>query len=126
MRLPAMFRNASISTALILSVTMTSCSSESSDSAVNSPVDLVTTSVPRPVMPDVLCLSLQEAQDLIQDQGVFYSQSEDASGKGRKQLVDSNWIVVEQNLESGTPFSEGDAVLGVIKDDEISADGSCQ
>ena len=126
MRLPAMFRNASISTALILSVTMTSCSSESSDSAVNSPVDLVTTSVPRPVMPDVLCLSLQEAQDLIQDQGVFYSQSEDASGKGRKQLVDSNWIVVEQNLESGTPFSEGDAVLGVIKDDEILADGRCQ
>lgn len=126
MRLPAMFRKASIFTALILSVTISACSSKSSNSAVRSPVDLVTTSVPRPVMPDVLCLGLQEAQDAIQDQGVFYSQSEDASGKGRKQLVDSNWIVVEQNLEPGTPFSEGDAVLGVIKDDEILADGRCQ
>ena len=126
MRLSAMFKNVFITTALILSVTMTSCSSENSDSAISSPVELVATSVPRPVMPDVLCLSLQEAQDLIQDQGVFYSQSEDASGKGRKQLVDSNWIVVEQNLEPGTPFSEGDAVLGVIKDDEILADGRCQ
>ena len=126
MRLPAMFRKASIFTALILSVTISACSSKSSNSAVRSPVDLVTTSVPRPVMPDVLCLGLQEAQDVIQDQGVFYSQSEDASGKGRKQLVDSNWIVVEQNLEPGTPFSEGDAVLGVIKDDEILADGRCQ
>lgn len=126
MRLTAMIRNAFISTALILSVTMTSCTSENSVLPISSPVDLVTTSVPRPVMPDVLCLSLQEAQDLIQDQGVFYSQSEDASGKGRKQLVDSNWIVVEQNLKPGTPFSEGDAVLGVIKIDEISADGRCQ
>ena len=83
------------------------------------------TSVPRPEMPNVVCMTLQDAQDLIQDQGVFFSKSEDASGQDRKQLVDSNWVVIEQNLPPGTRFSEGDAVLKVLKIDEAIAKGLC-
>ena len=47
-------------------------------------------------MPDVMCMNLQDAQDLIQEAGVWLSLSEDATGEGRMQIMDSNWQVVGQ------------------------------
>lgn len=69
-------------------------------------------------MPDVVCMDLQEAQNEIQDHGVFFSRSEDATGEGRRQLLDRNWIVVAQEPEAGAPIGEFEAVLYVVKDDE--------
>ncbi len=69
-------------------------------------------------MPDVVCLSLQEAQDEIQDRGVFFSRSVDATGEGRRQLWDRNWVVVGQTPAAGEPIGEGDAVLEVVKKNE--------
>jgi hypothetical protein len=69
-------------------------------------------------MPDVVCMDLQEAQNEIQDHGVFLSGSTDASGEGRRQVIDSNWIVVEQKPAADAPIGEGDAELFVVKDDE--------
>ena len=69
-------------------------------------------------MPNVVCMNLQAAQDKIQEAGVFYSRSKDASGQGRMQVLDRNWIVVAQTPDPGTPISEGDAVLSVVKNDE--------
>lgn len=66
-------------------------------------------------MPNVVCMNLQDAQNLIQDLGVFYSRSVDATGRGRNQVLDANWIVVDQNPGVGAPISEGDAVLSVVK-----------
>ncbi|MCX0272611.1 hypothetical protein NLM24_18255 [Nocardia zapadnayensis] len=66
-------------------------------------------------MPAVVCMNLQAAQDLIQTTGVFYSRSEDATGRGRSQVVDRNWVVVAQRPAPGTPIGEGDAVLSVVK-----------
>lgn len=71
-------------------------------------------------MPDVLCMNLQDAQDLIQENGVFFSRSADASGKGRNQIVDSNWVVVGQTPAVGALIGEGDAVLSVVKIGEPS------
>jgi len=71
-------------------------------------------------MPDVVCMNLQDAQDEIQDHGVFLSHSHDASGKGRRQIIDSHWIVVSQSPEPGRPIGEGDAVLNVVKTDEAN------
>jgi PASTA domain len=67
------------------------------------------------LMPNVVGMNLQDAQDLIQEHGVFLSLSEDASGRDRSQLIDSNWVVVGQNIEPGQPFGEGEAVLSVVK-----------
>lgn len=69
-------------------------------------------------MPDVVCMNLQDAQDAIQETGVFFSRSNDASGQDRLQVVDSNWIVVGQSPEVGSPIGESDAVLDVVKLDE--------
>jgi hypothetical protein len=71
-------------------------------------------------MPDVVCMNLQTAQDEIQDHGVFFSRSEDASGAGRMQVLDRNWVVVDQSPAPGAPIGEGEAVLFVVKNDEPS------
>lgn len=70
------------------------------------------------LMPDLVCMNLQDAQDEIQDHGVFLSRSEDATGKGRHQIWDRNWTVVDQDPKPGTPIGERDAVLFVVKDGE--------
>ncbi len=69
-------------------------------------------------MPDVVCMNLQAAQNEIQDHGVFFSKSVDATGKGRRQILDRNWIVVEQQPQAGEKIGEGDAVLSVVKKGE--------
>ena len=66
-------------------------------------------------MPDVVCMDLQSAQDTIQEAGVFFSRSNDATGDDRMQLVDSNWLVVGQTPAAGTPIGEFEAVLDVVK-----------
>jgi len=79
-----------------------------------------TTAAPPPLaaMPAVVCMNLQEAQDLIQTTGVFYSKSFDATGNGRMQVVDSNWIVVSQDPAPGEPIGEGTPNLGAVKSGE--------
>lgn len=69
-------------------------------------------------MPDVICMNLQDAQDEIQDHGVLFSKSVDATGDGRRQILDRNWIVVDQDPKAGEKIGEGDAVLSVVKKDE--------
>jgi hypothetical protein len=81
-----------------------------------------TTAVPAPaataIMPDVVCMNLQAAQNKIQENGVFYSDSFDATGEGRMQINDSNWIVVSQTPAPGSPITEGSANLGAVKEGE--------
>lgn len=73
-------------------------------------------------MPNVVCMNLQRAQDEIQDHGVFYSRSVDATGEGRRQVIDSNWVVIRQTPAAGAPIDEGEAVLYVVK---LSENNSC-
>ena len=81
-----------------------------------------TTAAPAPaataIMPDVVCMNLQAAQNKIQENGVFYSDSFDATGEGRMQINDSNWIVVSQTPSAGSPITEGSANLGAVKEGE--------
>ncbi len=67
------------------------------------------------LMPDLICMNLQDAQNEIQDHGVFFSGSVDATGQGRHQIIDSNWVVVGQSPSAGSPIGEGDAELSVVK-----------
>lgn len=84
------------------------------------PVTVPTDVMPTAVMPNVVCMNLQAAQDVIQDAGVFYSRSVDATGAGRAQVWDRNWVVVSQTPAAGALIGEGDALLSVVKEDEYS------
>ncbi|WKG09380.1 hypothetical protein QX204_30910 [Nocardia sp. PE-7] len=75
---------------------------------------------PAAIMPGVVCMNLQEAQDTIQAAGVFFSRSADASGQGRAQVMDRNWTVVGQEPAPGVAVGEGEAVLSVVKNGEPS------
>ena len=77
------------------------------------------------LMPNVICMNLQAAQDAIQDHGVFFSRSNDATGRNRSQFIDRNWIVVKQSPASGTKIGEFDAVLSAVKIGE-STGGRCK
>jgi hypothetical protein len=100
---------------------LTGCASPTNSSNLSD----ITSSIPTPTMPNVVCMTLQQAQDTIQDQGVFYSKSEDASGQGRRQVIDSNWIVIAQNITPGSPIDEGQVILRVLKDDELEQSTEC-
>ncbi|MGS2807351.1 PASTA domain-containing protein [Nocardia sp. MW-W600-9] len=90
--------------------------------AVVPPVTTVPAAAPAPaaLMPAVVCMNLQAAQDTIQAAGVFFSRSKDASGRGRAQVMDRNWVVVAQEPAPGMPVGEAEAVLSVVKNDESS------
>src|SRR5690606_38808503 len=71
------------------------------------------------VMPDLVGLNLQEAQDSLQALGSYFLDQEDALGEGRVQLVDSNWQVCSQEPASGAEMPlEATVLLTAVKLDE--------
>ena len=72
-----------------------------------------------PVMPSVVGMVLQDAQDLLQSQGSYLMDQVDASGAGRIQFFDTNWRVCSQEPSAGSPLSSMDVVtLRSVKLDE--------
>lgn len=71
------------------------------------------------VMPDLVGMNLQTAQDTLQSMGSYLMDQEDASGLDRMQLVDSNWKVCVQFPDPGTEWAVDDVVtLSSVKLDE--------
>jgi hypothetical protein len=54
------------------------------------------------VVPNVVGLNHQLAQDTMQAAGFYYLTEEDATGQGRALLNDRNWVVVSQDPAPGT------------------------
>jgi beta-lactam-binding protein with PASTA domain len=54
------------------------------------------------VVPKVVGVNHQLAQDTMQAAGFYYLTEEDASGQGRLLLNDRNWVVVSQSPAGGT------------------------
>ncbi|QVI58455.1 PASTA domain-containing protein [Nocardioides faecalis] len=76
-------------------------SKKAGEKAADEPADAWT-------MPDEVGKNLQAAQDHIQgvtDDPFFVTLSEDATGEGRFQVLDSNWQVCSQSVAPGEKFS---------------------
>ncbi|WP_147251543.1 hypothetical protein [Blastococcus sp. TBT05-19] len=72
------------------------------------------------VMPDLVGTDLQTAQNTVQTHNVWLSVSHDLLGS-RNQVLDSNWIVCDQNVPPGqrvTGDVEGAIDFGVVKREE--------
>ncbi|MEV8377391.1 PASTA domain-containing protein [Kribbella sp. NPDC056861] len=54
------------------------------------------------VVPAVVGVNHQLAQDMMQAAGFFYLTEEDATGQGRLLVNDRNWVVVTQSPAAGT------------------------
>lgn len=78
------------------------------------------------VVPEVVCLDLQKAQEALRAAGFFYLTSSDASGQGRQQLVDRNWVVVTQSEPAGSsPDPTTRIDLGTVKYGEPTGESGC-
>ncbi|HVE74184.1 MAG TPA: PASTA domain-containing protein [Mycobacteriales bacterium] len=65
-------------------------------------------------VPTVVGLDLQTAQDTLRGRG-FRTTSVDATGAGRAQVVDSNWLVVRQSPAGGAPGRTFQRVVLYVK-----------
>jgi hypothetical protein len=73
------------------------------------------------VVPNVVCMDLQEAQDTLQSAGFYTMTSRDASGRGRRQVVDRDWTVTGQTPSPGGTYRKTtEMVLRAVKDGEPS------
>lgn len=83
-------------------------------------------SVTAGVMPNVVCMDLQAAQDTLQAAGFYLLSSQDALG-GRRQILDRDWVVVGQSVPAGKlalPLTK--ITLTVVKYGEPTGDSGCQ
>jgi hypothetical protein len=77
------------------------------------------------VVPDVVGLDHQLAQDTMQAAGLLRLTEQDASGEDRLLLWDRNWTVVEQWPLPGARVSRSQVVmLSSVKDDELGLPGN--
>lgn len=83
------------------------------------PEDTAAAAVETFKMPNVVGMNLQDAQDLLQSLGSYAMDQQDASGRGRLQLLDRNWTVCTQDPAPGTKADiSGIVTLASVKLDE--------
>ena len=59
----------------------------------------------RRTLPSVVGVNLQAAQDTLQAAGFYLISDRDATGQGRFQVFDRNWVVTRQKPEGGRKVS---------------------
>lgn len=112
-----------IALAVVLAATGWEPAEEASDTT---PSDITTqpeaefpVDAPDGTIPDVIGMDLQSAQDKLQANGYKHLESIDYTGRGRNQVVDSNWVVVDVlpavGVQTSTAFK---VTLFVVKDGE--------
>jgi beta-lactam-binding protein with PASTA domain len=119
---------AAISTALILAgctsvpeptPTVTVTVTATQEAQLQGVVDLLNKFTDPLEMPDVVGLPLDEARQILRDEGAVLIDRQDATGQGRTVLLGKNWLVCEQQPEAGQETSKvGSVVLFVVRKDE--------
>jgi PASTA domain len=94
---------------------------------VRRPSDAATTSTTLGVVPDVVCMNLQDAQNAMQHSGFFNLGSADGAGQGRMQILDRDWVVITQSVRAGTkPGLTTRIVLTSVKYGEPTGTSGCK
>ncbi|GAA3625393.1 hypothetical protein GCM10022419_133710 [Nonomuraea rosea] len=63
------------------------------------------TTVEKKKLPDVVGMNLQKGQDTLQAAGFYVLNDKDATGRGRLQVFDRNWVVTRQSPAAGKRVS---------------------
>jgi len=66
-------------------------------------------------LPDLTGEDLQTAQDTAQAHGFYDLASSDATGEGRNQVLDRNWVVCSQNPGPGQHRTDAAIAFSVVK-----------
>ncbi|MFH9955959.1 PASTA domain-containing protein [Streptomyces roseolus] len=70
-------------------------------------------------LPNMVGSDLQLAQDTAQAAGFYGLASVDATGQGRMQVLDRNWVVCSQTPAPGQHPTDVTVTFLVVKDDEV-------
>jgi hypothetical protein len=93
---------------------------------VRRPSDTATPATKLGVIPNVVCMNLQDAQNAMQDSGYLNLGSADGSGKGRMQILDRDWVVIAQSVRAGSKLGLGRRiVLTSVKYGESTGSSGC-
>lgn len=89
-------------------------------SSITSPTpvaDTPTASAPAPriTVPNGVGMNYQAAQDLWRSAGLHVSPAIDATGANRLPVVDSNWVVLAQDLKAGSKVSADSFITATVK-----------
>jgi beta-lactam-binding protein with PASTA domain len=63
------------------------------------------------LLPNVVGMVHQDAQDTLQAAGFHNLAEQDATGRDRTLIIDGNWVVVEQIPKAGTVLDPGQEVM---------------
>ena len=62
-------------------------------------------------VPDVVGMVHQDAQDTMQEAGLYVLREEDSTGQGRMLVMDRNWVTTKQSVPAG---SEVDCMTEIL------------
>lgn len=66
-------------------------------------------------VPNGVGLNYQQAQDLWRAAGLHVAPAHDATGANRLPVIDSNWVVLSQDLKPGTKVPAGSIITATVK-----------
>ncbi|WP_052358526.1 PASTA domain-containing protein [Terrabacter tumescens] len=66
-------------------------------------------------VPDGVGLNYQDAQDLWRAAGLVVAPAEDATGANRLPVLDSNWVVLAQDLKAGSKVPADSMITATVK-----------
>lgn len=69
------------------------------------------TSEDQEAVPDTLGMDLQQAQDTMQAAGFYFMDSYDVTGESSFQVIDRNWVVIEQTPAPRTKSSLNEEII---------------
>ncbi|HEX6056290.1 MAG TPA: PASTA domain-containing protein [Intrasporangium sp.] len=69
----------------------------------------------RVAVPNGIGLNYQEAQDLWRAAGLHVAPAKDATGANRLPVLDSNWVVVAQDLKPGSKVTADSFITATVK-----------
>lgn len=94
---------------------------------VRRPSDGASASTRLGVVPNVVCMNLQDAQNAMQRSGFFNLGSADGGGQGRMQILDRDWVVIAQSVRAGSkPKLTQRIVLTSVKYGEPTGSSGCK
>ncbi|WP_344239701.1 PASTA domain-containing protein [Kribbella hippodromi] len=92
-------------------MTVTAPPSSSTSTSTTPQPSAARPSVQTGVVPNVVGLNHQLAQDTMQAAGFYYLTEQDATGQGRLLINDRNWVVVSQSPAGGTKAASDTKIL---------------
>jgi hypothetical protein len=66
-------------------------------------------------VPDGVGMNYQDAQDLWRSSGLIVMPADDATGANRIPILDSGWVVLDQDPKAGSKVEEGSSITATVK-----------